>query len=159
MTEQVLVAAQILVVAAVYLFAWLVVRTARRDLAGGPLVRAGAPDDSTILSASEVERARREAGIRPARLVVVSSPHLRSGQPFALAEAISVGRSDANDIVLDDPFVSSTHVRLVPPSTVVDLDSTNGTFINDAQLHGRAQLHDGDRLRIGATVFSFEAIA
>jgi pSer/pThr/pTyr-binding forkhead associated (FHA) protein len=157
MTSQLLLAGQVLVVLAIYLIIWRVMRVARRDLAGSQAANPVDSGDSTIMSAAEVERARRHAGIEPARLVVVKSPQLRPGQPFTIAETLSLGRSSTNDIVLDDPFVSSEHLKLVPPRTVVDLDSTNGTLLNDAPLKGRATMSPGDRIRIGETVFTFEA--
>ena len=37
------------------------------------------------------------------------------------------------------------------------MNSTNGTLLNDAQLHGEAELLDGDVVRIGDTELKFEA--
>jgi pSer/pThr/pTyr-binding forkhead associated (FHA) protein len=42
-------------------------------------------------------------------------------------------------------------------SYVEDMSSTNGTMLNEADLHGEAELVDGDTIRIGDTEFRFEA--
>jgi pSer/pThr/pTyr-binding forkhead associated (FHA) protein len=38
-----------------------------------------------------------------------------------------------------------------------DMNSTNGTLLNSAELHGEAEMRDGDLLRIGDTEFKLEA--
>jgi pSer/pThr/pTyr-binding forkhead associated (FHA) protein len=39
---------------------------------------------------------------------------------------------------------------------VEDMNSTNGTLLNDASLNGEAELVSGDLVRIGDTEFRFE---
>jgi pSer/pThr/pTyr-binding forkhead associated (FHA) protein len=39
---------------------------------------------------------------------------------------------------------------------IEDLDSTNGTYLNEELLHGAQPLHLGDRVRIGESEFTFE---
>ena len=36
------------------------------------------------------------------------------------------------------------------------MSSTNGTLLNSQDLHGEAELHTGDKIRIGDTEFTFE---
>ena len=36
---------------------------------------------------------------------------------------------------------------------VRDFESINGTFVNDEQVQGEVELHDGDRLRMGRLLF------
>jgi len=70
-----------------------------------------------------------------------------------------LGRSDQADIRLEDQFSSSRHARLLPQGDVIvleDLGSTNGTHLNGEPLDGPQPLHDGDRIRIGDTEFTFE---
>lgn len=63
-----------------------------------------------------------------------------------------VGRGASADFVLDAPLVSRLHCRLTVSGAgeleVADLDSTNGTFVNNRRV-ARALLAAGDRLRIG----------
>lgn len=63
----------------------------------------------------------------------------------------TVGRTSRADFVLDVALVSRLHCRLTAAAEeleVVDLKSTNGTFVNDKRV-GKAHLKSGDRLRIG----------
>ena len=38
---------------------------------------------------------------------------------------------------------------------LIDLESTNGSFLNGEAVHGRLRLKDGDRIRLGSLAFSF----
>jgi len=161
MVQALLLAGQVLVVLGVYLFVWRVIRSARRDLQRGPDLRAGAAagldaQESTIIPAATVQAARREAGLAEPRLVVVQSDVLRAGIPFTVGGGLTLGRADSNDIVLDEGVVSGRHARIVAPNTVVDEQSTNGTFVNGQPAHGRHMLRDGDSLQVGSTVFRYE---
>lgn len=63
----------------------------------------------------------------------------------------TVGRAARADFVLDAGMVSRIHCRLTAGAKqleVLDLDSTNGTFVNGARV-ARAVLNEGDRLGIG----------
>ncbi len=67
---------------------------------------------------------------------------------------INLGRAPDNDIVLPDAMVSGHHARLVITAEgyrIIDLDSTNGTFLNGERLPPRAarNLVLGDTLRLG----------
>jgi pSer/pThr/pTyr-binding forkhead associated (FHA) protein len=63
----------------------------------------------------------------------------------------TVGRATRADFVVDAALVSRLHCRLEADEerlNVVDLDSTNGTWVNGKRIE-RASLEDGDRLRVG----------
>lgn len=63
----------------------------------------------------------------------------------------TIGRASRADFILDVPLVSRLHCRLRANSTglkIFDLDSTNGTFVNDRRIK-RATLVPGDRIDIG----------
>lgn len=63
----------------------------------------------------------------------------------------TVGRAPRADFVLDAGMVSRIHCRLTAGAAeleVIDLQSTNGTFVNGARVE-RAILKEGDRLGIG----------
>ena len=67
----------------------------------------------------------------------------------------TVGRAARADFVLDAGLVSRFHCRLTAGAMeleVVDLESTNGTFVNGTRV-ARAALKDGDRLGIGRVEF------
>ena len=68
--------------------------------------------------------------------------------------SITIGRSSDNDVVLDDPGVSRNHVRLERMGDewgVVDLKSSNGTFLNQSRLlpHLAQRWDAGQSLGIG----------
>jgi pSer/pThr/pTyr-binding forkhead associated (FHA) protein len=66
----------------------------------------------------------------------------------------TVGRAPRADFILDVALVSRLHCRLTAGADkleVIDLKSTNGTFVNDKRI-GKAHLKSGDRLRIGRVV-------
>ncbi len=64
---------------------------------------------------------------------------------------ISIGRAPDNDIRIDNLAVSNYHARVYAEAerlVVEDLESLNGTFVNDLRVE-RALLHDGDSILIG----------
>lgn len=63
----------------------------------------------------------------------------------------TVGRAPRADFILDAALVSRLHCRITAGDDkleVVDLKSTNGTFVNDQRVD-KAVLAAGDRLRVG----------
>ena len=70
----------------------------------------------------------------------------------------TVGRAPRADFILDVALVSRLHCRLTAGDDqleVVDLESTNGTFVNDKRV-AQAKLAIGDRLRIGRVELTVE---
>lgn len=71
-----------------------------------------------------------------------------------------IGRSRTNGIVLEDPLVSRTHIRItVSGDDVVaeDLESSHGTFLNDKRVRGKISLNNGDVLQLGDVKLRFVA--
>jgi pSer/pThr/pTyr-binding forkhead associated (FHA) protein len=63
----------------------------------------------------------------------------------------TIGRAIRADFILDAPMVSRLHCRLtagLQEIGLIDLDSTNGTFVNDRRVM-HATVVPGDRIRIG----------
>ena len=70
----------------------------------------------------------------------------------------TIGRAARADFVLDAALVSRLHCRLTAGEStveVVDLSSTNGTFVNDKRVTN-ATLSSGDRLRVGRVELTIE---
>jgi len=94
-------------------------------------------------------------------LVIIHAPvQTVLGRRHVLDRPItSIGRGRDNDIVLPSDCVSRRHVQLEHRADalyVVDLDSTNGTFINDdSKLTQEHRLRRGDQLTVGDTIFKF----
>jgi pSer/pThr/pTyr-binding forkhead associated (FHA) protein len=64
----------------------------------------------------------------------------------------TVGRAPQAEFIVDAALVSRVHCRLTAGATeieVIDLDSTNGTFVNGQRVDKRATARAGDRLGIG----------
>ena len=64
----------------------------------------------------------------------------------------TVGRAPQAEFIVDAALVSRVHCRLTAGASeieVVDLDSTNGTFVNGQRIEKRALAKPGDRLGIG----------
>jgi two-component system cell cycle response regulator len=70
---------------------------------------------------------------------------------------VSLGRSSAADVQLDLDNVSRNHASIVKNAhgwVLRDLDSTNGTFVNELPIRERL-LRDGDQIRIGRAMLKF----
>jgi hypothetical protein len=99
-------------------------------------------------------KGERAAG--PAVLELLDSGDV--AQVFPLEkESVQVGRIPDNDIVLPDPNVSRVHLRVWRRGDsflATDLDSTNGTWINEQRV-SEAELADNDLIRMGSTRMVF----
>jgi pSer/pThr/pTyr-binding forkhead associated (FHA) protein len=96
---------------------------------------------------------------RAPRLVVERAPGHEEGMIYDLDGDLVLGRGDAAEIRLEDPFASSRHARIYEQGNSVvveDLGSTNGTYLNEELLQTPRPLHPGDRVRIGDSEFAFE---
>ncbi len=73
-------------------------------------------------------------------------------QPVSGEADVVLGRSDELPARIEDRGISGHHARIYCHQGtfwVEDLDSTNGTFINDMRLTKPQQLMDGDRIQLG----------
>jgi len=80
------------------------------------------------------------------------------GSRYMLSDTrLTLGRDNDCDICLSDLSVSRHHARIQPGMDgyyVVDLQSTNGTFVND-KAASMCKLKDGDYLRFGNWIFRY----
>jgi hypothetical protein len=77
--------------------------------------------------------------------------------PLLDAEA-TMGRAPANAIVIQDGSVSSRHARIVRSADgfyLEDLQSRNGTFVNGEKVTQKRLLEDGDLIRLGKIIMTF----
>ncbi len=97
-----------------------------------------------------VRRKRKEGS----RVVFVRSES-QQGQEYEVSDVLVMGRSSENDVVLDDPYASEFHLRLVAQENGMmlhDLGSTNGTYVNGRRISAPTQLRRGDTIQVGKTV-------
>jgi hypothetical protein len=140
-----------------YLFLLWVARSALKDLRRG-VTASELPPDATGMHAASAGLAPDPLAELEPRLRVEQAMGLRSGDEYDVARGVTLGRGQAADIRLEDPFASSRHARIVPQGDVLvieDLGSTNGTYLNGDLLDGPQPLHPGDRVRIGDNEFSY----
>jgi len=94
--------------------------------------------------------------------LIISAPDGKRGILELTKPVITVGRGNANDLVLNDLSVSRFHavVKQSPEGAVViaDRGSTNGVMVNGARITAEVELHKGDRARIGAYELLFESV-
>jgi len=77
-------------------------------------------------------------------------------------KTVTIGRDTGNDIHLKNPSVSRQHAKIVRhggPYYIEDLNSTNGTFVNNRQVTWRTGLNDNDRITIGKYTLIFRESA
>lgn len=150
MTDQILSALRILLLVLIYLFfarvLWSVWSEVRSPVSVGTAPRAVAG----------MFGGRRRVGRSGAMTLVFVEPRSRRGSAITLSDVLAIGRDTENDIcVADDTFMSGHHARLEvrPEGTwLVDLGSTNGTFVNGQRVDADRSVRRGDRIQVGSTV-------
>jgi pSer/pThr/pTyr-binding forkhead associated (FHA) protein len=94
--------------------------------------------------------------VSPLYLEIIEGPGV--GLKVPLRGQIVIGRGEAADLVLDNVHTSRVHARIAPGvddnATVEDVDSSNGTFVNQVQVHAPTQMSVGDELVVGVSVFT-----
>jgi len=83
---------------------------------------------------------------------------LPDGRRFALADGLTIGRAGDNAVVLHDARASRRHATIVADGSgwsVEDLGSSNGTFVDGAQVR-RSRLDRNQILTVGETMLRVE---
>ncbi len=108
--------------------------------------RAGAASAATIIE-------------RPGAATLRAVSGNASGRSWQLPQSeSSIGRDDKNLISIDDGKSSREHAKIRYADgiySLVDLGSSNGTYLNDQRVSGQTPLNSGDQIRVGDTVFAF----
>lgn len=75
---------------------------------------------------------------------------------------ITIGRATTNNVVLRDNQVSDTHAQIIiKPNnrySIVDLNSTNGTYVNNVRINGETILNAYDVIKIGNNVIPWQEL-
>jgi hypothetical protein len=128
---------RVAVVLLLYFFLWQVLRFVVRDLRTGG--QAAASSANSPYGQLLVLRA--------------GASGVAAGKTFPLGPSNIIGRSMENcEIALNDTFLSSQHARLELQGDVwvlEDLNSTNGTFVNEIEVRDATGVEEGDIIRVG----------
>lgn len=79
----------------------------------------------------------------------------RRGKIYKIKNRMVIGRKKA-DLILDDPKVSENHAVVAFETdqfVIVDIKSTNGTFVNGEKIRSETILKENDLIKIGETTF------
>lgn len=116
-----------------------------------PPVVTPAPEPLTISDAPEPTPARAALG------AIVQ----RDGTRHPVGNApLTMGRATSNNVQIADGQASRQHAEIRYENgrhIVADLNSTNGTLVNDQRITESQQLHHGDIITIGSTEFRYES--
>jgi hypothetical protein len=133
----------------------------RLAVEGGPavglpswLTRASAPDAAPSSSAPLASPAVKAQLVARLTAVTPTVAGQSVGREFPLdGGEVRIGRAPSCEINLDgDPLVSRFHAVLRPHEgvySITDLGSSNGTLVNEAEIHAETPLHEGDEVMIG----------
>ncbi|HVA80758.1 MAG TPA: FHA domain-containing protein [Candidatus Binataceae bacterium] len=133
-----------------------IVEAQSRPMSAGPQRAAGrfaappmAPPSAPMTSAG----AGASSG---ARLQTMNAAGPVAPEYALLKDELTLGRGEDNDIVIPHASISRTHARLLKRNggfELMDLNSTNGTFVEDQPVHGSAFLSSGSQVRLGDIKF------
>jgi pSer/pThr/pTyr-binding forkhead associated (FHA) protein len=133
--------------AVLYLFLFWVARSALKDLRRTP----GRQDAAANGPPERIAQAPL--------LIAMGGGGLRAGVSFAINGALTIGRSPAVEVQIDDGFASARHARIYEREGsyyLEDSGSTNGTYLNGRRLTRRERLRADDSIRIGDTEFRYQ---
>lgn len=94
---------------------------------------------------------------RPPRLNIITETGRQYFYPLSPNNVVRIGRSSQNDIQIPSPAVSRNHAEIRFDGNeyfVVDLESSNGTFVNDKMVM-RRKIEPNDTISIGGTRLIF----
>ncbi|HWS71918.1 MAG TPA: FHA domain-containing protein, partial [Thermoanaerobaculia bacterium] len=129
-----------------------------RKLETAGLIELVAPDpDATARLAPEPAPAAPKKSTAPSAPIGTLTGDDGSMHPL-LEEQVTIGRVRGNDIILEDASISSKHARIVRTAdgfAIEDSGSRNGTFVNSDSVTAPRLLADGDIVRLGKVLLTF----
>ncbi len=115
--------------------------------AARPMPRAPARPPQSPITAP-----RGAGSTQGARLVAVDRIDPVPAEYSLMKDEITIGRGEDNNVVIPHASVSRQHARLMRRDggfELMDLNSTNGSYVDDRQIHGSAFLSAGSQVRLG----------
>ena len=143
-----------------WLFIFFVLATVRNDIYGGTIKSAKKQKYANALRANNSSKNKNIAtspvAPYPKEPMLCVIQGALAGTTIRIGNSpISVGRSPDSSLVLDDGYASARHARFYLRNGKVileDLDSTNGTWVNNQQIHDEITLTPGMYVTIGKTI-------
>jgi diguanylate cyclase (GGDEF)-like protein len=119
--------------------------------------RRAQDEERTVITSLNAAAISRPDEGNEACLVVIYGPDL--GRRIALQRegSLEIGRQPNCEFPIDQESVSRRHARIVWTNQhwhVIDLGSTNGTYVNDELVTDRV-VRDGDQIKIGRSILKF----
>ena len=112
-----------------------------------------------ILREEPLHKTQPQAPSSKRTLVGSLTPDTAPDNIFPLLDAEqTIGRLPSNNIAIADGSVSSTHARILRTPegfAIEDLQSRNGTFVNGEKVDAKRLLADGDLIRLGKVMLTF----
>ncbi len=93
--------------------------------------------------------------------LIISSPDGRNGILELYKSVVTVGRGNANDLVLNDSSVSRFHAVIKVKDNsirIADRGSTNGIILNGKKIHRETELQNGDVALVGRYELRMESV-
>ena len=116
-------------------------------------------DDKTVTVAVSLPVEQTFSRRNDCLVVIYTKEATLLGKRFVLDQnAVRVGRGADNHVVLDGDSVSRRHCHFERRGdhwSIVDDGSTNGTYVNDDHIASESRLTNGDRIKVGPTIFKF----
>lgn len=159
MTELTLFILQLGFLALLWVFVFAIVYALRTDLFGPSMRRsveaANRPAETPASGIPTAGLPGPPSGIAT-RLVVTSGPKEGIELPLDKEQQFTIGRSAESALIVRDDFTSTHHARLMlwnDQWMVQDLDSTNGTFIEDRRVNIPTPVPLNTPVHVGNTTF------
>ena len=127
------------------------------------VTKAPAPEPAAPPPRPEPPRAERSSsGAATARQPILAvlevSGSSRGPIHEITAAMVNIGRGNHNDVIINEESVSDSHSMVQLRNDgwyVVDLGTTNGTFVNGTRVNGERRLHGSPVMRFGAVTAIF----
>ncbi|QUY41909.1 FHA domain-containing protein [Acaryochloris marina] len=137
-----------------------------RSLVAGDQVRIGKYEIILAIAAPVPIPAQSPVPVSAQKTTISGVPEAGVGAPPTQSrhldlkgrDTFTLGRDPLNDMEINHPSVSRFHAQIKKQDgsyIVLDLNSTNGTFLNGKQIAGHHPLRVGDSIRVGPTNLVF----
>ena len=161
MTELTLFILQLAFLALMWVFVFAIVYALRTDLFGPSMRRSSEQAAVSTRPTPQTPQGTESPATGPpsgiaTRLVVTSGPKAGIEIPLDKEQQFTIGRSAESSLIIRDDFTSTHHARLMlwnDQWMVQDLDSTNGTFIEERRVNIPTPVPLNTAVQVGNTTF------